>query len=137
MARSPTSLTRRGFFGQAAVAPVAGLVPAIVRPRQAWIVVALGWEYNDEFTFPEGQYPQSRLFYDRGEADAECERLCAAFFSEQTPEEFELDWSVYGPERASELGFDESSVTWDEVRALGFPDPYFVLELSTPEVKTP
>lgn len=127
-------VSRREFFGQAATA---SLVPGIARPRQAWIIVALGWEYNDEFHYPEGQYPQPRLFYDRPEADATCRRLCDAFFAEQSPEEFEVDWSLYAPPRASERGFDESTVTWDEVRAEGFPDPYFVLELTHPDVPPP
>lgn len=136
MTESPSSMNRRGFFGQTVAGTASGMLSA-GPPRQAWIVVAVGWEYDDEFHYPEGQYPQPRLFYDRTEADTECRRLCGAFFAEQTPEDFEIDWSLYSPDRASEPGFDESSVTWDEVRALGFPDPYFVLELSVPEATSP
>lgn len=127
-------VSRRTFFGQAATA---SLVPGITRPRQAWIIVALGWEYNDEFTYEEGQYPRPTLYYDRNEADAACKRLCDAFFAEQSPDEFEVDWSLYAPPRASERGFDESTVTWDEVRAEGFPDPYSVLELVYPDASSP
>lgn len=127
-------VSRRAFFGQAATA---GLLPHLARPRQAWIIVALDWQYNDEFTWPEGQCPQQTLYYDRTLADAECRRLCDAFFASQTPEEFEVDWSLYAPSRVSQSGFDESTVTWDEVRALGFPDPYFVLELTSPERPSP
>jgi len=69
------------------------------------------------------------VFYDRTQADAECRRLCEAFYAAQTPEEFEPDWNEYFLEYGRD--FDESSVSWDQLRAAGFPEPYLVQELTS------
>lgn len=129
--------SRRAFLSRAAAGPAAGLVPSTASPRKAWILVALGWEYNDEFAYPEGEYPQSVLYDNRAAADAECRRLCDEFFAAQTPEEFEIDWESYLPGCYDRPGFDESAVSWDELREAGFPDPFYVLELSTPGGSSP
>lgn len=127
------ALSRRAFFGQAAAAPAAGLIPPSEKPRQAWIIVALGWEYNDEFSYHEGEHPQTQLFHEEEKAEAECRRLCEAFFAAETPAEFSVDFESYLPDRITEPDFDEESVTWAELRDAGFPNPYFVLKLTTPE----
>lgn len=81
----------------------------------------LGWEYNDEFTYPEGEFLRSNMFLNKASADAECERLCVEFFAAETPEGFEVDLEGYHL-----ADRDPATVTWDELRAAGFPDPYFV-----------
>ncbi|MBS1983330.1 MAG: hypothetical protein JST16_04085 [Bdellovibrionales bacterium] len=91
----------------------------------------LGWEYNDEFTYPDGEFLRSNMFLNKAAADAECERLCAAFFATQTPEEFEIDLEGYHL-----AARDPATVTWDEVRAAGFPDPYYVQLVHTAEEPT-
>ena len=130
-------LSRRGFFGRMAAAPVATIAPTLEQPPRAWILVALGWEYNDEFNYPEGEYPETRLYCRRDEADAECRKRCVAFFADQTPAEFEVDFTNWLPDRVSDSDFDEDAVTWDELRTAGFPDPYYVLELTSPESESP
>lgn len=134
MPREPIS--RRKFFGQAAVVPAVGLAPTEI-PRRAWILVAQGWEYNDEFAFPEGEYPQTRLYYDRAEAEAECRRQCDVFDAAQTPDEFEIDWEVWLPDRFDDPDFSEESVTWEAVRDAGFPAPFYVLELTSIDESPP
>lgn len=129
---SRKTFSRRAFLGQAAAGPAADLISSTPQPRNAWILVALGWEYNDEFTYPEGEYPQSVLYHDRAAADAECRRLCDEFFAAQTPEEFEIDWESYLPGCYGRPDFDESTVNWDELRKAGFPEPFYVLELTSP-----
>lgn len=132
MTGSLASMKGKEIFGQAAAGTASGMLGA-GRPRQAWIVVEQGWEYNDEFHYPEGEYPRSRLFSQRTDAEAECRRLCERFYAEQTPAEFEVDWSAYGPDRLFAPGGDEESVTWQEIREQGFPEPFFVMELTAPE----
>ena len=56
---------------------------------------------------------------------------CAAFFATQTPEEFEIDLEGYHL-----AARDPATVTWDEVRASGFPDPYYVQLVHTAEEPT-
>ena len=41
-------LSRRAFLGQAAASPVAGV--GGVALERAWIIVAVNWEYNDEYS---------------------------------------------------------------------------------------
>ena len=124
MTNEPAS--RRAFFGQMTSGCGVGLAATTVAPAKAWIIVALGWEYNDEWAFAEGELPQREVYYDKDAADAECQRLIAEFFAQETPAEFEIDWSFYFPDGVE----DEESVTWNQVQAEGFPDPYYVLELT-------
>jgi hypothetical protein len=125
---SSQSLSRRSFLGQAGLG--AAFVPIPSPPSRAWIIVALGWEYNDEFAYREGEYPQEQLFYDRAAADAECRSFCDTFFSSQTPDEFGVDLDCY--DFGKELDFNDGDVTWEELRAGGFPEPYYVMELTVP-----
>ena len=124
-------ISRRGFFGQAAAGATLGQVTSPPPPTQAWIIVALGWEYNDEFTYQVGEYPRDDIYFDRATADAACQRLCDEFYAAQTPEEFELDWDSYRDELPEER-MDAADVTWEELRAAGFPDPYYVMKLTHP-----
>ena len=41
-----------------------------------------------------------------------------------------MDFYGYLWERTEEPDFDHSAVTWDELREAGFPDPYYVLEVT-------
>eukprot|EP00456_Euglypha_rotunda_P061892 TRINITY_DN518_c0_g1_i8.p1 TRINITY_DN518_c0_g1~~TRINITY_DN518_c0_g1_i8.p1 ORF type:complete len:141 (-),score=34.99 TRINITY_DN518_c0_g1_i8:234-656(-) len=137
----PESLSRRRFFTHLVTAGtgrlarlVAVAVPAreAVPPQQAWVITELGWEYNDEFTYPEGEFLRSKLFLDKASADAECQRLCAEFFAAETPEEFEMDIdSFHLADR------DPATITWDELRLAGFPDPFSVQLVQTAEELSP
>ena len=111
-------------------------VPALPLPvpQRAWLIVELGWEHNDEFTSAEGEYPRTQLFFDKALADIECQRLSAEFFAAETPTEFEVDFEAYLDE-AEHHSFDEHAVTWEGLRARGFPDPYYVLELGASELR--
>jgi hypothetical protein len=103
-------------------------------PQRAWVIVELGWEHNDEFTYAEGEYPRTQLFFDKALAEAECQRLSAEFFAAETPTEFEVDFAAYLDE-AEHHSFDELAITWDGLRSRGFPDPYYVLELGANELR--
>lgn len=127
-------VSRRAFFGQATVgAATTALNAAQPPPSQAWIIVRTEWEYNDEFSYEAGTMAFTTLYYDREAAEAKCRRLNDEFFTVDypTPESFDPDWDAYG--FALTPDFDEAAVTWDELRAEGFPDPFFVQELSVPE----
>lgn len=92
----------------------------------------LGWEYNDEFTYPEGEFLRSKLFLDKASADAECERLCAEFFAAKMPDEFEVDIDTFHL-----ADRDPATITWDELRIAGFPDPFSVQLVQTAEELSP
>ena len=117
-------VSRRGFFQQAAAAPAAtasAIGGELRLPAKAWIIVALGWDHDDEICYPEGQYPQSKLYYDRAAAEAECDRLCRELYAEMPPQDFDPDFLGYD--------CDPESATWEDLLDGGFPTPYFVLEL--------
>ena len=118
-------LSRRGFFRRAAAAPAAaaGAVTGATRPPKGWVILELGWETNDEFSFVEGEHLHFKLYLSREEAEAKCRRLCEAFFAAESPQEFRADFEFYG--------CDPETATWDDLRAAGFPDPYCVQELDT------
>ncbi len=111
-------------------------VQPLPAPQRAWVIVELGWEHNDEFTSAEGEYPRTQLFFDKALADVECQRLSAEFFTAETPTEFEVDFAAYLDE-AEQRNFDELTITWEGLRARGFPDPYYVLELGPSELRGP
>jgi hypothetical protein len=101
-------------------------------PQEAWVIMELGWQYNDEVTYPEGEFLRTKMFLDKGAAEAECQRLCAEFFAAESPEEFEADFeSFHLADR------DPSTITWDELRAAGFPDPFSVELVHTAEESFP
>lgn len=118
------NLSRRAFLGRTAAAPAAALSgtrPTLPATGRAWIIVELGWEYNDEAAWPEGQYPRTVIYRDKEEAEAECRRLQEAFFARQTPQEFEVDVASWD--------CDPETATWEELIAAGFPEPYYVQEM--------
>lgn len=92
----------------------------------------LGWEYDDDFTYPEGEFLRPRMFLDQASAETECQRLCAEFFAAETPEEFGVD--LEGNHLADR---DPATVTWEELRAAGFPDPYYVQLVHVAEESSP
>ena len=108
--------------------------PPLPPPQRAWVIAEVGWEYNDEFTYAEGAFPRTQLYFDKAHADAECERLCVEFNAAETPAEFEVDFTTYFDE-AAHRDFDEHAVTWEALRERGFPDPYYVLELDASELR--
>ena len=96
--------------------------------------MALNWQYNDEYSYAEGEYARADLFYDLATAEVECRRLCEEFFTRlyPTPASFEPDWDSYRDNLDLDPDMDESEVTWAQLREAGFPDPYFVQELTIP-----
>ncbi len=127
-----TPCTRRQFFGHAPAGAVAAFLGGEPPPR-AWIVIEENWEYNDEFTYSVGELAHDALYYDRAAAEAACRNCNADFYRHQSPDDFGLDWSLYFPDG---LPGDklECDVTWDEVKAAGWTDPYFLRELTVPGV---
>lgn len=126
------TMSRREFFGQAPAGAVASLIAAESPPR-AWIILQQGWEHNDEFSYPAGELAHSTLYYDRAAAEAACRQWNDEFYAEQTPAEFDVDWSLYFPEGLPE-DLDEASVTWDHLKEAGWEDPYSLRELTIPGV---
>jgi len=123
------SFSRRNFFRRAAGAAALGsrASPDIsALPQEAWIIVARNWEYNDEFTYEAGESALAKVYFSLGDAQAECLRLCDEFFAGQTPTDFEADFCLYLPEQSGSPEFDESAVSWDELRDGSFPDPFYV-----------
>ena len=119
------SLSRRAWFGRALTPLLGGDASGSDQPRSAWIIVALDWEYNDEFSYPtDGLHPRPQVYLDHSQAEAECRRLCEEFFLQTypTPQAFEPDWALYD--------CDPQTSTWAELRAAGFPDPYLIQELT-------
>ena len=135
------TVSRRSFFthvftaGAGAVARVvtaAGPTQNTIAPQEAWVITELGWQYNDEVSSPEGEFLRTKMFLDKAAAEAECQRLCAEFFAAETPDEFEVDLEGFHlAER------DRSTITWDELRAAGFPDPFSVQLVHTAEEPSP
>jgi hypothetical protein len=124
------SVSRRGFLRHAACAPVAGVAgsPAVAEPiQQAWIIIGVNWEYNDEYTYPDGEQALPKVYLDQKAAEAECQRLCQQFFEQATPLDWEVDFVEYEPELPDDVS--EETVTWDQLRQAGFPEPYYVQEM--------
>jgi hypothetical protein len=127
-------VSRRAFFGRATVgATTTALATAQPPPSQAWIIVRVEWQHNDEYSYEAGTSAESTLFFDKDLAEAECRRRNHKFFTVDypTPKDFDPDWLAYGFGPTSD--HSEEAVTWDELREEGFPDPFFVQELSVPE----
>lgn len=128
-------LPRRRFFTQlftAGTGSLAGLATAVIPAqapsptKEAWVIMEIGWEYNDEYTYAEGNFLRSKMYLDKASADAECERLCAEFFAAETPIGFQVEFEGYHL-----ADRDPETITWEELRAEGFPDPYFVELIQT------
>ncbi len=118
---SNEQVSRRGFFRNAVTATAltaAGAPPPL--PSKAWTIVGINWGYNDEFCYEEGEYVVGKVYFDEEVANAECQKMIAAFFSD-TPQEFQPLWEQYE--------VDPETATWDDLRKAGFPDPYYVREL--------
>ena len=129
----PFSRSRRGFFGHLFGAGATGATiltsPEPSRPTQAWVIVERQWQYNDEYSYDEGEFTRTTLYYDPQQAAADCQRLCEEFFQAQTPMEFEADFESYFTR-----DYMPEKVTWEELRAEGFPDPYYVQQLGVADV---
>lgn len=124
------SVSRRGFFGHAVGATAAGIGQAIGgaaghgihSPPQAWIIMCLAWQYDDEYSFQEGEFACGKVYFNKPEAETDCRALCETFFQE-SPEEFGVRWDEYA--------LDPDTATWADLREAGFPDPYYVMELES------
>lgn len=123
------SLSRRQFFSRAPAGAVAALVAH--PPPRAWIILELNWQYNDEFSYSEGEFAHFTLYYDRAAAESACAEFNSAFYAAQSPARFEIDWATYFPDGLAE-GQTESDITWNDVKERGWNDPYFVHELTIP-----
>ena len=123
-------ISRRAFLGQAASAPAAAVVniPS-QRSKQAWVIAEVNWQYNDEYTYAEGEQTLPKVYFDRQEAETECQRLCEQFFENVTPLDWEVDFEFYRDHLPEDCA--EESATWEQLRKAGFPAPYRVLEMET------
>ena len=119
---SNQQVSRRGFFRNAVTATALGTAAGVTPhpPSKAWTIVGINWGYNDEFCFQEGEYVVGKVYFDEEVANAECQKMTDAFFSE-SPQEFQPCWQAYE--------VDPETATWDDLRKAGFPDPYYVQEL--------
>lgn len=127
---SRNAVSRRGFFNQVAgavAAPIAAVTPATTTTK-VWVIVGLNWEYNDEWTYQEGESPLPQVYFDEDVANAECQRMCDEFFASQSPHDFEVDWN--GLELDED---DDEQNTWGAVCDAGFPNPYYVMECKAHE----
>ncbi len=108
----------------ATVTPVVEPVPG---PQRVWILLGTEWENNDELTYAVGTSPEPVWYPTADAAHVACARRNHQFYTVDypTPADFEPDWDDYGgpPD-------DPTAVTWDELRAAGFSDPYTVGELT-------
>lgn len=117
-------VSRRGFFRQAASTTVVGAAQtAAALPARAWVIVGVNWEFNDEWQYEAGECLEPQVYFDEQKAKDACKKLNEAFFAEQDPQEFQVDWNVYEVD-------DPDEATWDDVREAGFSDPYCVRELT-------
>lgn len=124
-------LSRRQFLSQAPAGTVAVLVAAEPPPR-AWIIMEADWEFNDQYSYADGERAGGTLYYDRPAAEAECRRLNEEFYARETPDEFQLDWTLYFPGDLPD-GKSEDEITWADVKAAGtWRDPYWIRELIVP-----
>jgi hypothetical protein len=126
--QSRQQVSRRGFFRHAVGGTAAGAAqvirvvtgPESPLPRQAWIIMRINWEYNDEYSSQEGEGTCDKVYFDKPAAEVACRALCEAFFRE-SPEEFGVWWDLYG--------LDSDTATWDDLLQAGFPHPYYIKEL--------
>lgn len=124
-------LSRRQFFGQTPVGTLAALA-ATEPPPRAWIIMQADWEFNDQYSYADGEIVGTTLFYDRSAAETECWRLNDEFYARETPDEFQLDWTYYFPDDLP-AGKSEDEITWDDVKAAGYwKDPFSIRELTVP-----
>ncbi len=110
-------------FPDVHAATITNAAEPVPEPRQVWILLGTEWEYNDELTFAVGTSPEPTWYPTAAAAEAACARRNLQFFTVDypTPADFEPDWDAYGgpPD-------DPAAVTWDDLRAAGFSDPYTV-----------
>lgn len=128
-------VSRRVFLSTAVGVGATGAVPSEIPPtlfpERAWIILEQNWEHNDEFFVPDGESARFQLFYSESEALSECRRLCDEFCATESPAEFLDEMESY-----LESGtYDPEQVTWDQLRAAGYPGPYRVQTLHTPDRK--
>lgn len=117
-------VSRRKFFQQATSTTVVGAAQtAAALPTKAWVIVGTNWEFNDEWHYEAGECLDPQLYFDEQQAKDACRKLNAAFYAEQTPQKFQVNWNAYEVDNPDEA-------TWAEVRAAGFSDPYYVRELT-------
>ena len=122
--------TREDAGAGAATPPQA---PATRFPEQAWIILEQDWEHNDEFFVPGGELAHLQLYYCESEAAAECLRLNEEFFTTEPPTDFRDEMESYlEPDT-----YDSEEVTWDQLRAAGYPGPFRVQALHIPNRKSP
>ena len=101
-------------------------------PEQAWIILEQDWQHNDEFYAPEGELTHPELYYCESEAAAECLRLNEEFFATEPPTDYRDEMERY----LESEPFDPEEVTWDQLRAAGYPGPFRVQALHIPNRKS-
>ena len=74
------TVSRRQFFTHLVAAGTGSLarlvttvapVPETLPPQHGWVIVELGWEYNDEYTYSEGEFLRTQLYLDKAAAEAD------------------------------------------------------------------
>jgi hypothetical protein len=77
--------------------------------RKIWVIVGLNWGYNDEYSYPEGDYLTEHAFADKATADQTCGQLIEEFCVDEDPEEFVMP-DITVPEEWDEWSREEQ---WD------------------------
>lgn len=74
--------------GPAAAIACEGPAPTATDERRIWVINGVNWAYNDEYSYPEGDYLTQHAFADKSSADQVCARLIEEFCEDEDPEEF-------------------------------------------------
>jgi len=84
---------RRKFLAGLLAGPAAALAnetppPLLSGDRKIWVIVGVNWVYNDEHSYPEGDFLTEHAFTDKGTADRTCVELIQEFRAQEAPEDF-------------------------------------------------
>jgi len=117
--------------------------PVVEELPSQWVVGSPDWDSNDEVTWANEGVLLQHVVYDKLEdAQAYCRFLNDLFYQEQTPSEMQLPFDniFYDPEYPwpwDENGEekDTDDITWDEVRAGDWTEPYQPIPLKRPVIR--
>jgi hypothetical protein len=73
--------------------PAAALAPDPPAPatsglQKVYVIVGVNWNYNDEYSYAQGQYLTENIFIDKAAAERHCRKCIEQFYEEEDPDEF-------------------------------------------------
>jgi hypothetical protein len=121
--QEPTMFNRRKFLAGLLAGPAAALAnetptPSLTGDRKIWVIVGVNWVYNDEHSYPEGDFLTEHAFTDKGMADRTCAELIQEFRKQESPEDFVMP-DVHPPDDRDVWSRDQQ---WDWLFGL-VPEP--------------